>query len=170
MKYGMDVKSMIVGGLLVAGLLLLAGAAGNKPAGMVGRFQIATADSAAYLVDTATGQVWYSGRISSESDAAFKSPKLNAERRAMVEGPTGFIGKWRATTPDHEDLGIRIEPGGRCVATDDQKTYEGQWRVEGDRIIITVDNDTVTGQLDAEGRLMLCEGDGDDQVPFVRVE
>ena len=53
-----DFKSAVIGGLLVLVILLLVGAVPVVQPDEYGRFQIKTNDSHAFVLDTATGQVW----------------------------------------------------------------------------------------------------------------
>jgi hypothetical protein len=53
-----DLKSAIVGGLIVALALCAIGAIRFAPSDQYGRFQIATNPDHGFLLDTATGQVW----------------------------------------------------------------------------------------------------------------
>ena len=166
MKTRIDGKSVIVGGMVAFGLFLLTGAAGSGDGpGPVGRFQIACTNAVCYLVDTSTGQVWQSG----ERD--FKSPKLPDQRAPVTGEAADFVGRWDSDHPDEEDLTIRLEAGGRAIATEGTRRHEGSWRVEGTRIFITIDDETVTGQLDSAGRLILWEeGDPDEKIPFRKVQ
>lgn len=169
MKTRIDIKSAVVGGLLVAGLCLLAGASGGLSA-MIGRFQIACTDSVCYLVDTATGQVWDHG------DPDFKSPKLPGAAaaktpRAPMAGSEAFVGLWQSEDPDEDDLGLRLEADGRALATEGSNRHKGKWRVQGGRIFITIEDETVTGEIAPDGRLILWEeGDEDERIPFRRIQ
>jgi len=166
MKTRIDMKSVMVGGMLATGLCLLAGAAGSggEP-GPIGRFQLACTNTVCYLVDTATGQVWDHG------DPRFKLPKLQDPPVAVTGEATDFVGRWNSDDPDEDDLTLRLEAGGRAFATDGTKRHEGRWRVEGTRIFITIDDDTVTGELDSADRLLLWDEDNaDDRIPFRKVQ
>ncbi len=55
-----DVKSVLIGGLLAVMILCLAGAVPFVPPEEYGRFQIVTNESHAFILDSATGQVWSS--------------------------------------------------------------------------------------------------------------
>ena len=166
MKTRIDMKSVVVGGMLAAGLCLLAGAAGSGGTpGPIGRFQIACTNTTCYLVDTVAGQVWQSG------DREFKSPKLQDQGAAVTGEATDFVGQWHSDDPDEDDLGLRLEADGRALATEGSKLHEGLWRVEGARIFITIEDETVTGELDPAGRLILWEeGDADERIPFRKVK
>ena len=82
MHRSIDIKSVLIGGLLAALILCLVGAVPYVPVEMHGRFCIETNDSHAFVLDTATGQVWSSTFISPESgigvgpDPNFHAPKL----------------------------------------------------------------------------------------------
>jgi hypothetical protein len=140
----------------------------------------------AYLVDTVTGQVWLN------NEREFRSPKLRPEpavespataspttRAPVVEevkqtvpvaaGPAAFLGKWVLAHPTEGQLGIQIDPDGRAVLTEGQKSWEAKWQIQGSRIAITTENETVTAELDSEGRLLVKEGEG-EPIPFQRVQ
>jgi hypothetical protein len=169
MKRHIDVKSAGIGAVAGFAFMLLAGATAERSL-VVGRFQIACTDSACWLVDTATGQVWYQG------DPGFKAPKLAVVPAAQVPeavpaGAEGFVGQWHSDHPDEDDLGLRLEADGRALATEGSRRYEGRWRVEGGRIFVTIDDETVTGEIGADGRLILwAEGDEDERIPFRRIQ
>ncbi|MBN2128357.1 MAG: hypothetical protein JW741_02635 [Sedimentisphaerales bacterium] len=166
MKTRIDMKSVIIGAVAAVGLCFLVGAtgSGDRP-GAIGRFQIACTNTLCYLVDTATGQVWQSG------DREFKSAKLQDRAAAVTGEATGFVGRWDSDHPEEDDLTIRLEAGGRALATEGSRRHEGSWRVEGARLFITIDDETVTGELDPAGRLILWEeGDPDEKIPFHKVQ
>lgn len=76
MKTNWDLKSLLVGTILGAAALVLIGAATppTHPPTPEGRFQVASGESGAFVVDTATGQVWrWSG---SPKPDAFTEPKI----------------------------------------------------------------------------------------------
>lgn len=186
-----DMKSVVIGGLSVAVISLLIAATAEAPAEAVGRYQLVTAPGTVYLVDSVTGQVWSAGSgLARDSDRDFKLPKrpgtvsrppvprvgaevetpavvpeppatVQAPRPAVPPGPADFIGNWVLTHPTEEQLGIRIEEGGRSVLTEGSNMWEGRWRLEDGRIIISTENETVTGRLDAQGRLLVREGAGE---------
>ena len=78
-----DIKSMLIGGLLVLVILLLVGAVPVVQPDEYGRFRIATNDSHAFILDTATGQVWSSMFIGPQfgttpsPDPSFHAPKTS---------------------------------------------------------------------------------------------
>ncbi|MEN6575779.1 MAG: hypothetical protein ABFD90_05495 [Phycisphaerales bacterium] len=188
MRWRVDIKSVTLGVGLGAGLCLLVGAARSELLGPVGRFQVSCYQNGAYLVDTITGQVW----LNSERD--FRPPKLRPEpapespaaaapapatRPPIVEsvrsdsrvetGPAGFIGKWVLTHPTEGQLGIQIDPDGRAVLTEGQKSWEGKWQIQGNQITIATEQETVTARLDDQGRLLVKEGSG-EAIAFQRVQ
>ena len=55
-----DTKSVLIGGLLVALILCVVGAVPFAQPEEYGRFHIETNDSHAFILDSATGQVWSS--------------------------------------------------------------------------------------------------------------
>ena len=58
MHHTIDMKSVLIGGLLVALILCVVGAVSFAQPEEYGRFQIETNDSHAFILDSATGQVW----------------------------------------------------------------------------------------------------------------
>ncbi len=182
-----DSRNVLLGVVLGGALCVLIGAAGGAPEGPVGRFQIACTQNGAYLVDTTTGQVWHN------SEREFRPPKLRAEstpekppagrlsepgipavqdrttESRVRTGSAGFIGTWVLTHPTEGQLGIRIEPEGRAVLTEGNKSWEGKWRIEGSRITLTTEQETVTAQLDDQDRLLVKEGDG-EPIAFKRAQ
>ena len=60
MHHTIDMKSVLIGGLLVALILCVVGAVSFAQPEEYGRFQIETNDSHAFILDSATGQVWSS--------------------------------------------------------------------------------------------------------------
>lgn len=83
--------------------------------------------------------------------------------------PAGFPGKWILKHPTEGEFGIQIEPGGRAVLTQGDRSSEGKWQAEGNQITITTDRESVTAQLDDQGRLMVREGQG-EPIAFQRAE
>ncbi|NLH43122.1 MAG: hypothetical protein GX448_14885 [Planctomycetes bacterium] len=84
MAWRVDTKSVALGVVLGAGLIVLVGAVRNEPAGQVGRYRVSCSQSNAYLVDTTTGQIWLN------SEREFRMPKLKPETAAekpAVETP-----------------------------------------------------------------------------------
>jgi hypothetical protein len=166
MKGHINIKSAAIGAAVVVSLLLVTGAVGGRGSlPVIGRFQIACTDSICYLVDTATGQVWMTG------DRDFREPKLKAPEPVMTGQAAAFVGHWASDDPEEEDLRIRLEPDGTAVASEDNdRRYEGHWRVEGARVVITIEDETITGELQPDGRLLLWEqGDEDERIMFKRV-
>ncbi len=82
MLRSIDVKSAIIGGLLVAMILCLVGAV-PFVLEEYGRFQIETNDSHAFILDSATGQVWSSMFLNPQvgiytsPDPNFLAPKIS---------------------------------------------------------------------------------------------
>lgn len=58
MVRSIDVKSALIGGITVAMILCLVGAVDHVPPVYYGRFRIETNDNYAFILDSATGQVW----------------------------------------------------------------------------------------------------------------
>jgi hypothetical protein len=81
MVCSIDVKSALTGGFVVALFMCLVGAVYYVPPEDFGRFQIETNDSHAFIIDSATGQVWASrfyispSAISIGHDPNFYAPK-----------------------------------------------------------------------------------------------
>jgi len=53
-----DLKSVLIGGLLALLVVTCLGGVPWLPDGLCGRFQIVTIDRGAFILDTATGQAW----------------------------------------------------------------------------------------------------------------
>lgn len=78
MTKSIDLKSVLVGGLLALAVLCVLGAAPRLLSGeAVGRFTIVTHAGDPYVLDTATGQVWPKSSSGRSLEAAFCAPKLN---------------------------------------------------------------------------------------------
>ena len=81
MHRSIEIKSVLIGGLLVALILCLAGAVQFVQPEEYGRFQIVTNDGQAFLLDSATGQVWSSrflhpnSNVIAPADPNFHAPK-----------------------------------------------------------------------------------------------
>lgn len=80
MKATIDLKSTLLG--LAAGILVMftlgAGPGISGPSGQTGRFKMATMQNHAFVIDTATGQVWrgyYYAGSGGNTDAEFLKPK-----------------------------------------------------------------------------------------------
>ena len=82
MLRSIDLKSVLIGGLLVGMILCLISAVPFVAPEEYGRFQIETNNSHAFVLDSATGQVWSSGFhvpdsvIHIEHDPNFHAPKI----------------------------------------------------------------------------------------------
>ena len=73
-----DIKSAVVGGMLVAIAAICIGAAKVEPT--VGRYQVSAGPGHLLVVDTVTGQVWRSfvgSGQSGSSDTNFFAPKMD---------------------------------------------------------------------------------------------
>ncbi len=172
-------RSLALGAVLGAGLCLLIGAAAREELpGPVGRYGIGCTQSSAYVIDTVTGQVWHN------SEREFRVPKLGSESEngsasasaapttttaPAVRTPGGFIGKWVLSHPTEGQLSIQIAPDGRAVLTEDDNSWDGNWRIEGNQITITTERESVTAQLDNRGGLLVREGNG-EPIPFKRAQ
>jgi hypothetical protein len=81
MVHSIDAKSALIGGLVVAMFLCFVGAVYYVPQEDFGRFKIAADDGYAFILDSATGQVWSQmlvdplGQFYSEPDPNFYAPK-----------------------------------------------------------------------------------------------
>jgi hypothetical protein len=83
MSKSVDIKSLLIGGLLVLLVLGCLGALPWLPQEYYGRFAVGTTDQAAFILDTATGQSWayalpsdsLGGGIPNSTE--FFSPKLD---------------------------------------------------------------------------------------------
>ena len=84
-----DLKSVLLGGLLVGMILCLIGAVPYVLPEEYGRFQIETNDSHAFVLDSATGQVWSSAFHVSDSvnhiehDPNFHAPKISHQDQIL---------------------------------------------------------------------------------------
>ncbi len=90
MKKSIDLKSFLLGGLLVLFVLCVLGAAPRlMSSGSVGRFAIAAShvEQDAFVLDTMTGQVWRQSRARGGSDA-FYAPKLQIPAPGEPNQPT----------------------------------------------------------------------------------
>jgi hypothetical protein len=71
-----DLKSALIGGFVVAMILFLAGAVPYLPSEEYGRFKIEMNDHYAFILDSATGQVWAAQTIGiGAPDSNFHAPK-----------------------------------------------------------------------------------------------
>lgn len=81
MVRSIDFKSALIGSIVAGLILFLVGAVDYVPPDDYGRFQIETNDSHAFILDSATGQVWASSFqvpdsvISVNDDPNFYAPK-----------------------------------------------------------------------------------------------
>lgn len=98
MTVHIDFKSMMIGGLLALLLCLLVGAATNERAGQIGRFKITAGVRDAWLVDTATGQVWHANDSVKLSGREFLEPKLPGAA-ALATGQRSAAGGEKADQP-----------------------------------------------------------------------
>ena len=64
MHHSIDIKSVLIGALVAALALCVIGAVPDVLLEEYGRFEITTNDSHAFILDSATGQVWSSLSIS----------------------------------------------------------------------------------------------------------
>jgi len=81
MVRSIDFKSALIGGFVVAMVVILAGAVDNVPSVRYGRFQMETNDNYAFILDSATGQLWsemfpvFQSNIVVAPDPNFYAPK-----------------------------------------------------------------------------------------------
>jgi hypothetical protein len=76
MVRSIDFKSALIGGFVVALIVFLAGAVDYAPPDDFGRFKIEMNDHYAFILDTATGQVWAAQTIGiGAPDPNFFAPK-----------------------------------------------------------------------------------------------
>ena len=159
MRKWIDVKSVVVGGLLALVALLLIGAAGGVMTGIptIGRFQIDCTNDRCYMVDTATGQAWSSG------DQTFKGQKLRDPAAAAAAIAERFMGRWVYQDPNGPTASIQIEPQGHVTATKGTEQIEGRWHVERNRLIIDVDGNSFETELQPNGSLSLWQAGQEDK-------
>jgi hypothetical protein len=67
-----DIKSVLIGGLLAVIILLLLGAVPSVPPDEFGRFQLKTNENYAFILDTATGEAWASLFINPQFDVTIE--------------------------------------------------------------------------------------------------
>ncbi|MEN6334790.1 MAG: hypothetical protein ABFE01_11050 [Phycisphaerales bacterium] len=89
MSKSVDVKSLLIGGLLVLLVLACLGSLPWLPQECSGRFTVGTTDEAAFILDTATGQSWAYAMPSNTlegipSSEEFFSPKLDPNLHVAV--------------------------------------------------------------------------------------
>lgn len=89
MHRSIDIKSVLIGGLLVALVLFLTGTVPYANPEEYGRFQIAANENHAFILDSATGQVWTGvfpapGYASSIDDTEFHTPKTEDSNGNVV--------------------------------------------------------------------------------------
>lgn len=162
MRASFDIRSLVVGGVLVGMVVLLAGAVGTDPLPEIGRYQLSCTQKSCYLVDSMTGQVWHD-RLDE-----FRERKIKSRTAKAKEAEKKYLGRWDGTTADQEQLSVHLKADGLLHLKDGKdKEYIGTWRLAGNRITITlsVNDSTLAGQLYGDGRLMLWQrGDEDSRV------
>jgi len=89
MMKSIDLKSFLIGGLLVLSVLCVLGAMPRlSPPGPVGRYALVVShisDDNNYVIDTTTGQVW--SRSAQGRSDVFYAPKLRAQTPAEPNKP-----------------------------------------------------------------------------------
>jgi hypothetical protein len=84
MSYSVDIKSCLIGGLLVLVVACCIAAAVYQPSQLyLDRFKIEASQEYAFVLDSATGQVWiwsvsYANDISDQAAHAFQAPKVSS--------------------------------------------------------------------------------------------
>jgi hypothetical protein len=89
MHRSIDMKSILIGGLLAALILCLAGAVPYVNLEDYDRFKIETNDSHAFVLDSATGQVWSSVFHVTDSGFTMHSPDPNFLAIKTLHGAIG---------------------------------------------------------------------------------
>ena len=76
MGWKLDIKSAVMGGVVVAVAAIFLGAGKSEPT--VGRYQVSVGPSRAFIVDTMTGQAWekFVSQSQGETSNNFLSPKV----------------------------------------------------------------------------------------------
>jgi hypothetical protein len=88
MVHSIDIKSALIGGFLVAMILCLVGAVPFMLPEDYGRFQIETNDNHAFILDSATGQVWSEMFPDSQSGVVFvPDPNFYAPKKHHTVRP-----------------------------------------------------------------------------------
>jgi hypothetical protein len=159
MKKWIDVKSIVIGGLLAVVVLLLVGAAGGVMTGIptIGRFLIACTNERCYMVDTATGQAWTS------DEGAFSTRKLQDPATAAAAVAERFMGRWVYQDPNGPTASIQIDPQGHVTATKGSEQLEGRWHVERNRLFIDVGGNSFETELQSNGSLSLWQAGQEDK-------
>lgn len=84
-----------------------------------------------------------------------------------------YLGKWQAIY-EGQVLTADIQDDGKCILSEDDKTWAGNWSIENNEIRIEAPSDTLTGYVDKQGKLVLYEVVGGnrtrDSYSFSRVK
>jgi len=84
MLRSINIKSVLIGGLLVVLVLFLTGLVPYADPVEYNRFEIATSENYAFILDTATGQVWTGAFPDSIDDSEFHNPKTEDSNTGTV--------------------------------------------------------------------------------------
>ena len=91
MLRSINIRSFLIGGLLVFSVMCLMGTASNVSSEYHGRFKIATNPDHAFVLDSATGQVWSQyfplpENVIGAPPDEFHSPKLSIGSHVIENG------------------------------------------------------------------------------------
>lgn len=73
MGWKLDIRSAVVGGIVVAAAAIFLGAANSEST--VGRYRMAVQSNYAYIIDTMTGKVWSAGATTGTGGNKIFEPK-----------------------------------------------------------------------------------------------
>ena len=81
MNTRLDVKSLVIGALIMLCITLTIGASSRTSSAPAARFQLALPGegSSAYVIDTTTGQVWEKHPTGGDNAIPFRQPKIDRE-------------------------------------------------------------------------------------------
>jgi hypothetical protein len=84
MRFGIDIKSFVIGVLATACVVAVLGASGSSTSnGPVNRFQIAGNPGHIFVIDSVTGQVWenFTSPTGGGNSPDFSAPKLKQKEK-----------------------------------------------------------------------------------------
>lgn len=69
-----------------------------------------------------------------------------------------YLGCWQQEAPGEERLAIQMGRNGQCVITEDDRSWNGTWRSEGQKVIVTTGDETVTFWRTGPDTLTVSDG------------